>query len=308
MVSNSAGWSAQASDADEEPWVRRIGSLRHYSNRHCRKAVGDIIAGLILAVLLTAAIFPIAWIVGLSLKTRPDIFAWPPKFMFKPTLQHFRYVLFGQRSFMPFLTNSLVVAASSTVAAMALGTSAGYALARARSRRAQKASFYVLSTRMMPPIVVILPFYLIMRTLGLVDTRLAIVLAHTTFNLPIVVWLMKGFFEDLPEELDEAAQVDGCSPSQAFFRIMLPLAAPGLSASSIFCFIFSWNEFLYSLILSGYQTKTLPVAIVGFQSSVGIRWGEMAAGCVVAIAPIIAFTLAVQGYLVRGLTAGAIKG
>ena len=147
-----------------------------------------------------------------------------------------------------------------------------------------------------------------MRTLGLVDTRLAIVLAHTTFNLPIVVWLMKGFFEDLPEELDEAAQVDGCSPSQAFFRIMLHRAAPGLSASSIFCFIFSWNEFLYSLILSGYQTKTLPVAIVGFQSSVGIRWGEMAAGCVVAIAPIIAFTLAVQGYLVRGLTAGAIKG
>lgn len=279
------------------------------SNRHVREKVANIIAGLILMVLLIMSIFPIVWIVGISLKTRTDIFAWPPKFIFfKPTLQNFRYVLFGQRSFTPFLVNSLVIAASSTIVAMILGTTAGYALARTKSKRAQNLSFYILSTRMMPPIAVALPFYMIMMKLGLIDTRLAIIIAHTTFNLSIVVWLTKGFFEELPEELDEAAQVDGCSPLQAFLRIMLPLAAPGLSASAIFCFIFSWNEFLYSLILSGYRTKTLPVAIAGFQSSVGIRWGEMAAGCVVAIAPIIVFTIIVQGYLVRGLTAGAVKG
>lgn len=279
------------------------------SNRYARKSASNIAAGLILIVLLIISVFPIVWIIGISLKTRTDIFAWPPRFIFfKPTLQNFRYVLFGQRSFTPFLVNSLVIASSSTIVAMVLGTTAGYALARTKSKRAQNLSFYILSTRMMPPIAVALPFYMIMMRLGLIDTRLAIVMAHTTFNLSIVVWLTKGFFEELPEELDEAAQVDGCSPLQAFLRIMLPLAAPGLSASAIFCFIFSWNEFLYSLILSGYRTKTLPVAIAGFQSSVGVRWGEMAAGCVVAIAPIIVFTIIVQGYLVRGLTAGAVKG
>lgn len=254
-------------------------------------------------------LFPIYWIVSVAFKSRPDIFAGPERyFIFEPTLTNLEAILFGRRSFVPNLINSGIIAVSSTGLAVFFGTLAGYALSRWRFRRSSDVAFYILSTRMMPPIAVIIPMYLIFRGLGLVDTYGAIIIAHTVFSLPLVTWLMKSFFDDLPVELEEAAKVDGCTVPQAFWWITLPLSLPGLASAAIFAFIFSWNEFLFSLILTGFETKTLPVAVIGFQASLGVRWGEMAAGATVAIIPVLIFALLVQRYLVRGLTAGAVKG
>lgn len=274
-----------------------------------RRLLLDWMAVVILLVMLAFFLFPIYWIVSVGLKTRPDIFAGPERFfVFEPTLANFESVLFGRRSFLPNVFNSSVIALASTTLSIVFGTLAGYALSRWKFKRSGDVAFYILSTRMMPPIAVIIPMYLIFRQFNLIDTYVAIILAHTVFNLPLVTWLMKSFFDDLPIELEEAARVDGCTIPQAFWAITLPLSLPGLASASIFAFIFSWNEFLFSLVLTGFDTKTLPVAVIGFQASLGVRWGEMSAGATVAIIPVLVFALMVQRYLIRGLTAGAVKG
>lgn len=274
-----------------------------------RRRITTWAALLTLFLCLAFFLFPIYWIISVAFKTRPDIFAGPERyFIFEPTLANMEAILFGRRSFLPNVANSAIVAVASTAFSVLLGTMAGFSLSRWRFRRRADVAFYILSTRMMPPIAVIIPMYLIFRHLGLVDTYGAIIVAHTVFNLPLVTWLMKSFFDDLPVELEEAAKVDGCTVPQAFWRITLPLSLPGLASASIFAFIFSWNEFLFSLILTGFDTRTLPVAVIGFQASLGVRWGEMGAGATVAIIPVLAFALLVQRYLVRGLTAGAVKG
>ncbi len=273
-----------------------------------RRKAGDTMAIVAVIAILIFFMFPIYWIGSIAFKVRPDIFAWPPKyFVFTPTLQNFELMLFGQRSFLPNLFNSLVIAISSTSLSLLLGSAAGYSLSRWKFKRNEDVAFYILSTRMLPPITVVIPIYLIFRVLGLIDTYVGVMLAHTIFNLPLVTWMMKSFFDDLPIEIEESARVDGCTVPQAFGLITLPLAAPGLVASGIFAFIFSWNEFLFALVLSGFRTKTIPVALIGFQSSIGTRWGEMAAGAFIALLPVLIFTLIVQRYLVRGLTAGAVK-
>lgn len=273
-----------------------------------RQKTNDILAVLTLLVLLAFFMFPIYWIGSIAFKVRPDIFASPPKyFAFTPTLENLRLMLFGQRSFLPNLVNSLIIAFGSTGLSLILGSAAGYSLSRWKFKRNEDVAFYILSTRMLPPITVVIPIYLIFRFLGLVDSHLGLILAHSIFNLPLVTWMMKSFFDDLPIEIEESARVDGCNVPQAFTLITLPLAAPGLVASGIFAFIFSWNEFLFALVLSGFHTRTIPVALIGFQSSIGTRWGEMAAGAFIALVPVIIFTLLVQRYLVRGLTAGAVK-
>lgn len=258
--------------------------------------------------LLLFFLFPIYWIGSIAFKTRPDIFSFPPKYiLFQPTIANFANLIGGTRGFLGTLGNSIIIAAGSTLLALAFGATAGYALSRWRFRRNDDISFYVLTTRMMPPIAVIIPMYLIFRELRMVNTYGAVILAHTVFNLPLVTWMMKSFFDDIPIEIEESARVDGCTVPQVFRIIALPLAAPGLISSGIFAFIFSWNEFLFALILTGFETRTIPVALIGFQSSIGVRWGEMAAGGFLAIFPVMIFTLLVQRFLVRGLTAGAVK-
>jgi multiple sugar transport system permease protein len=269
----------------------------------------DLVAGIVLFLVLLFFLFPIAWIVTLAFKTQADIFAFPPKFFgFVPTLEHFQAILTGPNSFLPYVGNSLIVATSSTVLSVVLGTLAGYATARWKSIRAQKAAFYILSTRMLPPIAVVIPMYLVFRWLGMLESFTAIIVAHTIFNLPLVTWLTRSFFSDLPVELEEAAKVDGCTVPRTFAYITLPLAAPGIATAAIFAFLFSWNEFLFSLILTNSDTQTLPIAIVRFQSSSGTMWGEMAAASTISFVPVLLVGLAVQRYLVRGLTAGAVKG
>jgi multiple sugar transport system permease protein len=263
----------------------------------------------IAALLVTLA--PIYWMVTISFKREVDQFAVPPRwFSFSPTLEH--YVdAFVARSFGQYLFNSLFVAASSTICALILGTLAAYALARFRLpyRLDRKLALWILSTRMFPAIVTAVPLFLIMRDLRLVNTRLALVIVYTGFNLPFVVWMMRGFFAEVPRDLEEAALVDGDSRLGAFWRVSLPLVMPGLAATAVFCLIVSWNEFLFALVLTQTDdAMTLPVGIAGRVTQYGIKWGAMSAAAVVAMIPILAFALSVQKYLVRGLSLGAVKG
>jgi len=166
---------------------------------------------------------------------------------------------------------------------------------------------WILSIRMFPPIAAIIPFFLLYKQLGLIDTRIGLIIAYTGFNLPFAVWIMRGFFDEVPRELDEAALIDGCSPIKVFVRVVLPLAAPGLVATAIFAMIFSWNEFMFALILSRSRSQTMPVGVMGFITHRGVIWGEIMAAASVIMLPMIVFTFIAQKYLIRGLTFGAVK-
>jgi multiple sugar transport system permease protein len=247
----------------------------------------------------------------ISVKTEVDQFASPPRWLdFSPTLAHYTDA-FSARSFGSFLLTSAIVAALSTLCAMTTGTLAAYSLARFRLRADlnRKLSLWILSTRMFPPIVTAVPLFLMMRDLRLLDSIASLVVVYTAFNLPFVVWMMMGFFRELPRELEEAAMIDGDSRLGALRRIVLPLAAPGLAATAVFCLIVSWNEFLLALVLTQTEAAmTLPVGIAGRVTQYEIKWGVMSAAGVVAMMPILIFALAVQKYLVRGLSLGSVKG
>jgi len=264
---------------------------------------------IILAVLI--AVVPIYWMLTISLKQEVDQFAVPPRwFLFTPTLEHYRDA-FLTRSFGQYLITSAIVAVFSTFCALVIGTLAAYALARfkMRYRLDRKLSLWILSTRMFPPIVTAVPLFLMMRDLQLLNTRASLVILYTGFNLPFVIWMMRGFFVEVPRELEEAALVDGDSRLGALRRVLLPLVAPGLAATAVFCLIICWNEFLFALVMTQTDAAmTLPVGIAGRVTQYEIKWGVMSAAGVVAMMPILVFAMAVQRYLVRGLSLGAIKG
>src|ERR1041385_1375098 len=265
----------------------------------------------VLVPALLATLAPVYWLITISFKREIDQFAVPPKwFSFSPTFEHYADA-FLTRSFGQYLLNSWIVAVASTICALVIGTLAAYALARFRlpAKMDQKLALWILSTRMFPAIVTVVPLFLIMRDVRLVNTRLSLVIVYTAFNLPFVVWMMRGFFAEVPRDLEEAAMVDGDSRLGAFLRVVLPLVAPGLAATAVFCLIVSWNEFLFALVFTQTDdAMTLPVGIAGRVTQYGIKWGAMSAAAVVAIVPILAFALAVQKYLVRGLSLGAVKG
>jgi multiple sugar transport system permease protein len=260
---------------------------------------------------MLAAITPVYWMASISLKNEVDQFASPPRWLrFAPTLAHY-YDAFFTRSFGRYLMTSVTVATLSTICAVTLGTLAAYGLARFRLRGKldQRLSLWILSTRMFPPIVTAVPLFLMMRDLRLLNTLTSLVIVYTALNLPFVVWMMRGFFRELPRELEEAAMVDGDSRLGALARVILPLATPGLAATAVFCLIVSWNEFLLALVLTQTDASmTLPVGIAGRVTQYEIKWGVMSAAGVVAMIPILVFAMAVQRYLVRGLSLGAVKG
>jgi multiple sugar transport system permease protein len=282
--------------------------------RKANRLTDRILAGLAyLAVLLALfiALFPIFWIAINSFKYNIDIFAVPPVwFDFQPTLTNY-YATYVERNFLGFATNSLIIAVSTTVISLVFGTMAGYALARFRfpGRTRYNISFWILSTRMMPPIVTVIPLFIFFGFFNLLNTRTAVVIAYTAFNLPFVTWMMKSYFQDLPVELEEAAMVDGDTRWGAFIHIALPLARPGLAATAIFSMILSWNEFLLALVLTQTeQSQTLPIGIAGRVTQYTTYWGEISAAGFLAAIPIIIFALIVQRHLVRGLSFGAVKG
>jgi multiple sugar transport system permease protein len=253
---------------------------------------------------LAPLMFPFLWMALTSLKTHADNITYPPLFIFRVTFHNYVEV-FRQNPFGAYLLNSFVIALGSTLLAVVLGAPAAYSIAR---RRLRGLALGILIARMVPGIAYLVPWYVVFRYLGLLDTYVALVLTHLIVSLPIVVWLMIGFYEDLPTDLEQAAQIDGCSRFQAFMRIALPLTRPGLVAAVIVSFIYSWNNFLFSLILAGDKTKTLPVAAFNFMTYGMIHWGGLAAAATVITAPVVLLTFVIQRHIVRGLVAGATIG
>lgn len=276
-----------------------------------KRILRNCIKYVIILSIVFLTIFPVFWLLSTSLKNPIDQFATPPIWIPNPvTFDHY-YQTFVEQEFTRYFLNSSLVSLSSTLLALSLGTLAAYSLARFRlpGNMTFHLSFWILSTRMFPPIITIIPLFAIMRFLGLVNTKLGLIIAYTAFNLPFVVWMMRGFFQEIPVELEEAAMVDGSTRLAAFRKIILPLAAPGLAATAIFVLIICWNEFLFALILT--QTKVSQTLPVGISANVGqykILWGPMSASGVAAIVPILLFALLVQRHLVRGISFGAIKG
>jgi multiple sugar transport system permease protein len=264
-----------------------------------------------IAVALVVTLFSVYWIAANSFKLDIDIFAVPPEwFPFNPTLKHYD-AAFVQRPFLLYALNSFIIAVASTLVSLVFGTLAGYALARFRypGQWRYQISFWILSTRMMPPIVTIIPLYIAFNYLDMLNTKTAVAIAYTAFNLPFATWMMKSYFQDLPVELEEAAIVDGDTRWGAFLRVALPLARPGLAATAIFCLIVSWNEFLLALILTlTARSQTLPIGIAGRVTQYTTYWGEISAAGFMACIPIMIFAFIVQKHLVRGLSFGAVKG
>jgi multiple sugar transport system permease protein len=269
-----------------------------------RRVIGWHLVGL-LAIFLFA-VFPFYWMVATSLKTQAEALASPPIWVFTPHLDNYVQVLFN-RDVLSSLANSLIVAASTTALAVGLGTPAAYALARFEFKGKEDLWFWFITNRMLSPIVVALPIFLMARTLGLIDTRLVLILVYLTFNLPIVVWICTDQFRGVPKDLDEAARLSGASRFTIFWRIALPLAMPGVAVSAIFSFIFSWNELLYALVLTRNVARTAPVTATSFMSGYDLPWGEIMATGTLIVFPVIIFALMVSKHLVQGLTMGAVK-
>jgi multiple sugar transport system permease protein len=248
---------------------------------------------------------PYLWIVLTSFKTRVDAFAIPPKVVFSPTLSNYR-LAFVDGEFTQNLINSLIVACASTAIALVAGVPAAYSLTRFRLRGNTAFLFFLLAARLFPALVLSVPLFVFFSKQGMTNSFLPVVLAHITFQLPFVVWMMRGFFASVPIAIDEAAIIDGCGALGAFVRTVLPLTLGGLAATTIFCVINSWNEFLFALVLTSRNTATIPVAIPGLLSPIGTQWGEIAAVGTVATIPVLIFALLAQRYIVRGMTGGAI--
>ena len=261
---------------------------------------------ILLLVVIFVCVFPFYWMVSTSFKEQAAILSPAPQFFFQPTLGNYT------RAFEKFdigasLVNSLIVALSTTAISLVLGAPAAYAIARFDFKGKRDLWFWFISNRMISPIVVVLPFFLIARQFRLLDTQLVLILIYLTFNVPIVVWICADQFRNIPKELDEAATLEGYNSFAIFWRIALPLAAPGIAVSAIFSFIFSWNELLYALVLTRSNAKTAPVVATSFLSGYELPWGQiMATGTLVAL-PVIIFSIIVSRQLVRGLTMGAIK-
>ncbi|MCU0869844.1 MAG: carbohydrate ABC transporter permease [Burkholderiales bacterium] len=260
----------------------------------------------VLALAAAAALLPWLWLVATSFKGRLDILSPVPTWTFVPTLANYPAV-FVDKDYLPLLWNSVAIATASTLASLVIGAPAAYVFARHDFRGRENLFFMFLTTRMGPPVSIAIPLFLIFTATGLIDTLAAVVIAHTSFNLSLVVWMMRGFFADVPREIDEAAMMDGRSALGTFVWVVVPLAAPGLAATAVLCFIASWNEFLYAFILAAFDGRPLTVGIPGLVTPHGTLWGQVAAVAVVATLPIVVFAMLVQKHLVRGLTLGAVK-
>ncbi|WP_369018251.1 carbohydrate ABC transporter permease [Thermatribacter velox] len=260
----------------------------------------------VLIVAILFFIFPIYWAVATSFKEAKLAFSESPVWLFKTRFENYKVVIF-ERNLPRFLINSVIVTLLSTLLTLALGVCVGYSIAIRKIKGGNQIASWILSLRMVPPIVTAVPIYLIARRLNLLDTHLVLILVYAFMNLPVASWLIKSYFEDIPLELEEAAIVDGCTYSQALVKIILPLASPGIAATGVICAIFAWNEFLYANILTGNVANTAPVALTAYATPVGILWGEIFAAGSLIMLPVIVAGLALQRYLVRGLTLGALK-
>jgi len=270
-----------------------------------RSLAGRIGLGLSVLVLISPALLVFLWMLSLSLKTEADTVAYPPNFLpHPPTLANFAEV-FARNDFAEYTLNSVLVSFSATGLALLVGVPAGYGIAKAR---AGGSAALILVARITPGLSYLVPLFLLFQWLDIVGTLLPIVITHLVITVPIVVYVMIGFFEGLPTELEEAALVDGATIWQAFRRVAMPLARPGITVATILSFIFSWNNFIFGVVLAGRHTRTLPVAVYNVLTFEQISWGPLAAAALLVTAPVLLLTLLMQKEIVTGLTAGGVKG
>lgn len=278
------------------------------------RVIGDFagrpVRVIIVVISLIVILFPLYWLIANSLRTKTDYLANPPILFNAPvTFQNYQKILVENGIYKQF-ANTFVVAAVSTIIAVVFGSMAAYSTVRGRIAKKIRNFFglWFMIQKMYPAIATAIPVYLVMRHLRLIDTRFALIIMNTSFNLPLVIWLMMGFFEQIPLELEESAKIDGANFVQRFFRIVFPVTTPGIIASAILAFVGAWNEFLFAVILSVNRSKTLPVVIAGFITDRGLEWGPMAATAVITLLPILVVVWALQKNFVQGLAMGAVKG
>ncbi|MEK1892766.1 MAG: carbohydrate ABC transporter permease [Rhizobium sp.] len=297
------------------------------------------IAGAIVILYALITLIPLVWIFLTSIKSPPDSISYPPKIVFTPTLEGYcnllttrtrqtpeyiaslpaptgtcdevtrkrNMVIAGPSNFLPRFVNSLVIAFGSTFLAVFLGTLAAYGFSRFRVPLADDLLFFILSTRMMPPIAVAIPIYLMYRELGLSDTALGMILLYTAVNVSLAVWLLKGFIDEIPREYEEAAMIDGYTRLQAFWKVVLPQATTGIAATAIFCLIFAWNEYAFAALLTSGEAQTAPPFIPTIIGEGGQDWPAVAAGTTIFLIPILVFTILLRKQLLRGITFGAVR-
>jgi len=260
----------------------------------------------ILVLVLLWTLVPIFWMVLSSFKSSADLLSTTPKVIFTPSLEHYT-ALFATSNLWGYIQNSLLAAGISTAIAVVLGCLAGYGLARSDFRGKHHVAFWIISTRMAPIAAVILPLFILFRYAGLLDTTAGLVIAYLTFNLPFAIWIMNAFFADLPPALEQAAMVDGATKFQAFWRVALPVTAPGIVTTAILCLVFSWNDYAFAVTFAGPDSQTLPIAAAQLNTQTGLNWGQLSAIGTIVVLPMMVVGLAVRRYLVAGLTLGAVK-
>lgn len=285
--------------------VARRAQKRSAVSRRPRVRPGALGLNLLTYVIALLVFFPILWTLLTAFKTEADAAATPPIFVFQATLDNFRAVF--DANYLSYFENTTLLAGGSTLLALVLGLPAAYSLAFHPSRHTPKVLSWVLSTKMLPAVGALIPLIVIYKRVSLFDSRVGMILLYAAFNLPLVIWMMRSFFADLPKEILEAAVVDGAGFLRIMTRIVLPLTAPGLAATALLSVIFSWNEFLLAVNLTSANAGTLPVFISSFMTSEGLFFAKMSAASTLAVAPVILAGWLAQRSLVRGLTFGAVK-
>jgi ABC-type glycerol-3-phosphate transport system permease component len=272
------------------------------------RSVRSVALTILAAVLLSIWIVPVVWAMLTSFKTERDVLAYPPKVIFEPTLANYREVLFGSASIVPNLASSLIVTTAATAVTMLFAIPAAYALARLDLPARRGSGFYVLATQMLPPVGLIIPYYLVLQKIGALDTYWGLTTIYLTFSLPFAVWLMVSYFEDIPREMEEAALLDRAGRLRALWYVILPQARGGIAVTTIFVFLNAWNEFLFAVVLGGNRVRPVTVAMYNFISVEQTQWARLAAGAMLAMAPVIVLGILAQRHIVKGLTVGAVKG
>jgi multiple sugar transport system permease protein len=272
-----------------------------------RRLLGKGFNLLIILIIIISCLFPLVYLFITSIKPAELFFAKPPKFIFNPDFTNY-FKLF-QEGYSKFYANSFIISTISTITALVIGAMTAFGFCRYRFKGNGLLFFTILATRMYMPVTTLIPVYLAMRFLGLQDTRISLILIYISFQLPLVIYILRGFFEEIPKSLQESAELDGCNPISLFWRIILPMSGPGLLASGILIFIFNWNEFLFALILTSFKATTAPVAIMAFIESEGtLQWGEVAVLGFAMVLPILFFTIFMNKFLIKGLISGSVKG
>ena len=283
--------------------------MKRQRRYHPRSLLANVGIYGVLVLTCAFAIFPIVWAVITSLKDSGSVMTYPPKWLPDPmVLDQYRLVVFGSN--MPrYFLNSLLVAVATIVATLAIASHGGYSAARFNFPLKNLLLFIILATVMIPGIAVLVPLYMIATQIGLHDTYWALIIIYSASQVPMVLWLMKGFFESIPKELDEAALIDGCGPLQAFYRIIAPLTQPGLAAAAIVVFVYVWNEFIIAMTMTASDDMRLvPVGLYFYVSAFGVQWGQLMAAVCVALIPAIVLFILLQRWFIQGLTSGATKG